>query len=254
VLNHYGDKLTSPSNDSSSHADLYTGLEGAIATLAGISLCARTGRGTHADVSMMATMLNVNERLHAQINDLDNELNEPWALSAPDSPMFRLADDSLVSLITSPIWSPAFSRYCTMMGRNDLRSDARFATPDLRRENYEALMQEVRAWMHTFRSFEELEAQVSGGGGLAVGRVQEPVDAANSEWSVAMEAFYKIAVGDSEVRLPKGPWRFNGKDTGPLFPAANQGAHNKEILQELGVKDSEIQALYERGILREVNA
>ena len=254
VLAHYGENLQSPANDSSSHADLYTGLEGAIAVLAGLNKRASTGKGTHADVSMMATMLNVNERLHAQINTLDNENNEPWALSAPDSPLFKLADGSLVTLITSPVWSPAFSRYCTMMGRNDLKSDPRFLSPDLRRQNHEHLMTEVRSWMHTFRTFEELEAQVSGAGGLAVGRVREPNEALESTWAEAMQPTYEIQVGDRSVRLPKGPWLFDGQDSGALSPAADQGAHNREILLESGLDEGAINDLYVRGILREVKS
>ncbi len=249
VLDHYGDNLKHPLNDSSSHADLYTGLEGAIAALAGLNQCARTAKGTHADVSMMATMLNVNERLHAQINSMDNEMNEPWALSAPDSPMFELADGSLVTLITSPVWSPAFSRYCTMMGRNDLRGDARFLTPDLRRQHHDELMTEIRAWMHTFRTFEELEAQVSGGGGLAVGRVRQPHEALESTWAEVMQPTYSVEVGEHTVRLPKGPWLFDGQDSGALTVAADQGTHNKEILREVGLDESTITRLYERGIL-----
>ena len=252
VLEHFGDNLNTPANDSSSHADLYTGLEGAIATLAGLTKCARTGKGTHADVSMMATMLNVNERLHAQINELDNELNEPWALSAPHSPMFELADGSLVTLITSPIWSPAFGRYCTMMGRNDLRADPRFQTPDLRREHYDELMAEVRSWMHTFRTFEELEVQVSGGGGLAVGRVRQASEAVESVWAEEMQPIYEVDVGDHKVRLPKGPWLFDGQDSGALPAAAMQGAHNREVLAEAGVDDAIVDSLYERGILYEM--
>ena len=254
VLERYGENLNTPANDSSSHADLYTGLEGAIATLAGLNKAARSGKGTHADVSMMATMLNVNERLHAQINDLDNDMNEPVALSAPDSPMFELADGSLVTLITSPIWSPAFSRYCTMMGRNDLRKDPRFRTPDLRRENHLALMAEVRNWMHTFRTFEELEAQVSGGGGLAVGRVRQPSEAVESVWAEAMQPTYEIEVGEHTVRLPKGPWIFDGQDSGALAPAVKQGTHNREVLREAGIDEATINGLYEREILWEVSS
>ena len=63
-LAHYGKNLTEPVNDSSSHADLYTGLQGAIAALAGLNERTQTGKGTHADVSMIATMQSVNERIH----------------------------------------------------------------------------------------------------------------------------------------------------------------------------------------------
>ena len=173
-LTHYGKNLTKPVNDSSSHADLYTGLQGAIAALAGLNERTKTGKGTHADVSMMATMLSVNERLHGLINELENADDEPWALSAPESPIFELADGSLATIVTSPVWSTSFIRFCTMMGRNDLRGDKRFLTPELRRKNYDHLMEEVQGWIRTFRTFEELEAQVSGGGGLAIGKIRTP--------------------------------------------------------------------------------
>ncbi len=252
-LSHYGASLEKPKNDSSSHADLYTGLHGAIAALAALNMKARTGQGTHADVSMMATMLNVNERLHAQINELENEQNEPWALSAPDSPIFSLSDGSLVTLTTSPVWTPAFSRYCTMMGRNDLRFDPRFSSPDLRRKNEQELMLEVQSWMSTFRSFEELEAQVSGGGGLAVGRIRHPKEALKTEWAEAMDPTYEVEIGEKKVRLPKGPWLFDGRDSGALFPAVKQGAHNREVLEEVGMDASSIEQLYERGVLHKID-
>ena len=243
-LTNYGKNLTKPVNDSSSHADLYTGLQGAIAALAGLNERTKTGKGTHADVSMMATMLSVNERLHGLINELENADDEPWALSAP------LADGSLATIVTSPVWSTSFIRFCTMMGRNDLRGDKRFLTPELRRKNYDHLMEEVQGWIRTFRTFEELEAQVSGGGGLAIGKIRTPAEALETEWAVAMEPTYEVSVGEETIRLPKGPWRFNGRDSGALPAAPKQGADNREILQEIGIGDASIDELYRLGILQ----
>ena len=249
-LTHYGKNLTKPVNDSSSHADLYTGLQGAIAALAGLNERTKTGKGTHADVSMMATMLSVNERLHGLINELENVDDEPWALSAPESPIFELADGTLATIVTSPVWSTSFIRFCTMMGRNDLRGDKRFLTPELRRKNYDHLMEEVQGWIRTFRTFEELEAQVSGGGGLAIGKIRTPAEALETEWAVAMEPTYEVSVGEETIRLPKGPWRFNGRDSGALPAAPKQGADNREILQEIGIDDASVDELYRLGILQ----
>ena len=249
-LTHYGKNLTKPVNDSSSHADLYTGLQGAIAALAGLNERTKTGKGTHADVSMMATMLSVNERLHGLINELENADDEPWALSAPESPIFELADGSLATIVTSPVWSTSFIRFCTMMGRNDLRGDKRFLTPELRRKNYDHLMEEVQGWIRTFRTFEELEAQVSGGDGLAIGKIRTPAEALETEWAVAMEPTYEVSVGEETIRLPKGPWRFNGRDSGALPAAPKQGADNREILQEIGIDDASVDELYRLGILQ----
>ena len=252
-LAHYGKNLIKPVNDSSSHADLYTGLQGAIAALAGLNERAQTGKGTHADVSMMATMLSVNERIHGQINELENADDEPWALSAPESPIFELADGSLVTIVTSPVWSTSFVRFCTMMGRNDLRADQRFLTPELRRKNFVDLMEEVQGWIRTFRTFEELEVQVSGGGGLAIGKIRTPTEVLDTEWAIAMKPTYEVVIGEQTIRLPKGPWRFNGRDTGALPLASTQGADNREVLREIGISESSIDELYKLGILHELS-
>lgn len=248
-LRHYGDRLRRPTTDSASHADLYTGLHGAIAVLAGLHRRRTGGDGVHADVSMMATMLSVNERLHAEINDLDAH-DEPLALGAPESPMFTLADGTLVTIASTPIWTGAFLRYCGMMGRNDLRTDPRFATPALRRQHASELLGEVRAWMSSFRTFEELEAQVSGAGRLAIGKVRTSAEALDTDWAAAVEPTYEVTAGSATVRLLKGPWRFDGEGSRPLPVAAAQGAHNEAVLHELGLSPSEIESLTARRILR----
>ncbi|MEM7099435.1 MAG: CoA transferase [Pseudomonadota bacterium] len=247
-LDHFGDKLTEPTTDWASHADVYTGLEGAIAALAGLNRRHITGTGVHADVSMMATMLAVNERLHAQINELDAQ-DEPLALGAPESPMFELGDGTLVTIAASPVSSGVFMRYCGMMGRNDLRRDPRFLTAVLRRENLPALLQEIQSWMRSFRSFEELEYQVSGAGGLAVGKVRTAGELLETDWADVANPTYTSEVGDHTLRLPKGPWLFDGEDTGELTPAASRGQHNREILTQAGIDEVTITAWEEAGIL-----
>ena len=247
-LDHFGDTLKKPTTDWASHADVYTGLQGAIAVLAGLNQRNASEKGVHADVSMMATMLAVNERLHAQINELDAE-GEPLALGAPESPIFELADGTLVTIAAPPISPVVFLRYTGMMGRNDLQLDERFTTPELRRVNIKALLAEVQGWMRTFRSFEELEYQVSGAGGLAVGKVRTSAAVLTTEWAEEVQPTYTVLVGNQEIRLPKGPWKFNGQDTGALSPAAKKGKHNHEILAELGIDESTIREWEERRIL-----
>ena len=59
---HYGDALNEWRTDSLSHADVYSGLQAAIAILAAIHHRDRTGRGQYIDVAMAATLIAVNER------------------------------------------------------------------------------------------------------------------------------------------------------------------------------------------------
>ena len=247
-LQHFGENLARPVTDWASHADVYTGLEGVIGVLAALNEVHRNGRGAHVDVSMMRTMLAVNERLHAQINALE-DTGEPLALGAPESPIFEMPDGSIVTIAASPVSTGVFYKYCAMMGRNDLRLDPRFKTPALRRKNYDALEAEIQAWVSTFRTFEELEQQVSGLGGLAAGRVRTASELMGTAWALDDQPTYSVSVGNSELTLPKGPWKFNGQDSKLLSAAVDRGQNNSEVLRGFGIDEQTISDWEARGIL-----
>ncbi|MEH2560937.1 CaiB/BaiF CoA transferase family protein [Bradyrhizobium sp. AZCC 2289] len=180
VEDHFGGALSEPMNDACSHADIYTGLQGVIGILAALQHRNRTGEGQHIDVSMAATMLSVNERAGSQLSGIDTN-GEPIALSANESHIFKLPDGNRLTIAASPIFSPMFARYCAMMRRNDLLSDPRYATANLRREHLSSLLEEVRVWLLTFTDLQELQAQVSEAG-LACGMIRTVNEFAKSEW------------------------------------------------------------------------
>ena len=103
--------------------------------------------------------------------------------------------------------------------------------------------------MRSFRSFEELEYQVSSAGGLAVGKVRTAADLLESDWAKSADPTYTSLVGDQEIRLPKGPWLFNGRDSGALSAAAPRGANNHEVLSEVGFDEATLRAWEDAGIL-----
>jgi CoA:oxalate CoA-transferase len=245
---HYGfgsDKLM---NDACSHADVYTGLQGAIAVLAALNHRNRTGEGQHVDVSMAATMLAVNERAGAQLSGVDTA-GEPPALSAPESHIFRLPDGRQLTIAASPIYTPMFVRYCSMMRRTDLLLDSRFSTAPLRRQNLDALLGEVRAWILTFGDLEELQAQVSEAG-LAVGVVRTTNELAESEWAAEWGAIVNIDDrSGGTMRMPGPPWRFSDATLPPPGIPAFQGEHNVELLTEHNVDPELIEELRQRRVL-----
>ncbi|WP_233889779.1 CaiB/BaiF CoA transferase family protein [Paraburkholderia flagellata] len=235
-------------NDACSHADVYTGLHGVIAVLSALQQRNRTGEGQHVDVSMAATMLAVNERAGAQLSGVDTN-GEPPALSATESHIFRMPDGRHVTIAASPIYTPMFIRFCSMMRRTDLLLDPRFATAHLRRQNLDALLAEVRAWILTFTDLDELQAQVSEQG-LAIGVVRTTNELADSEWAAEWGAIVEIddRTGGT-MRMPGPPWRFSGATLpAPGIPAF-QGEHNVELLTEREVDPALIQELRERRIL-----
>jgi len=246
---HYAEVQDELLNDSCSHADVYTGLQGVIAVLAALHHRQSTGKGQHVDVSMAATMLSANERAGALMSGLDTN-GEPVALSAPESPIFDLPDGRKLTIASSPIFTPTFLNYCAMMRRVDLMSKPEYATAELRRKNLKSLLDEVRSWILTFTDLDELQAQVSEAG-LAIGVVRSTAELAQSEWAAHWGAVVEVDDrSGGKLRMPGAPWRFGSSvlpEPGiPYF----QGESNEQVLEELGWSPAQTQALYAEGALR----
>ena len=247
IKRHYGDTLTAVENDAYNHADVYTGLQGVIATLAALAHRDRTGEGQHVDVAMVSTMLAVNDRVSYELSGIDVE-GEPLALSAPESPVFELPDGRLITIAASPVSTFVFQRYCAMMRRNDLLLDIRFITPEFRRTNWSDLHAEIRAWVLTFRTIEELEAQVSEAG-LAVGTIRTVTEIAESEWAAERGAIREVDDrSGGTARVPAPPWKFSSSTLPDAGLPPFQGEHNAEVLGELGIDADTVRDLHERGI------
>jgi CoA:oxalate CoA-transferase len=248
VQDHFGEALLEPRGDSCSHADVYTGLQGVIAVLSALHHRNRTGEGQHVDVSMAATMLSVNERAGAMLSEIDTD-GEPIALSANESHIYELSDGTQLTIASSPIYSPMFTRYCAMMRRNDFLVDPRYATAKSRRENLAPLLAEVRAWLATFDDLDELQAQVSEAG-LAVGRVRTVNEFADSDWVKEWKAV--VDVDDRNggtLRMPGNPWIFSSSELPAPGAPAFQGEHNEEILGELCMPEDQIRDMQQRNVL-----
>ena len=245
---HYGDALTRTENDAYNHADVYTGLQGVIATLAALAHRNQTGEGQHVDVAMVSSLLSVNDRVSYELSDIDVE-GEPLALSAPESPVIELPDGRKITIAASPVSTFVFQRYCAMMRRNDLLLDPRFINAQFRRDNWEDLLAEIRSWVLTFRTIEELEAQVSEAG-LAVGTIRSVSEIAESEWAVERGAIREVEDrSGGTARVPAPPWIFSNCELPDAGLPPFQGEHNTELLRSLGLSEVEIKELETAGVL-----
>ena len=245
---HYGDALTRTENDAYNHADVYTGLQGVIATLAALAHRNQTGEGQHVDVAMVSSLLSVNDRVSYELSDIDVE-GAPLALSAPESPVIELPDGRKITIAASPVSTFVFQRYCAMMRRNDLLLDPRFINAQFRRDNWEDLLAEIRSWVLTFRTIEELEAQVSEAG-LAVGTIRSVSEIAESEWAVERGAIREVEDrSGGTARVPAPPWIFSNCELPDAGLPPFQGEHNTELLRSLGLSEVEIEKLEATGVL-----
>jgi crotonobetainyl-CoA:carnitine CoA-transferase CaiB-like acyl-CoA transferase len=237
--------------DSLSHADVYSGLHAAIAILAGLHHRDRTGEGQYIDVAMAAVMLSINERVHVDLGREDLGA-EPPILGATDAVFFTGPDGQTFVSPMSLVGSLSFRFYLAAMRRPDLADDPRFATPQARARNLDALHAIVQEWIWTFDDMASLDAQLDEAK-IPTGRMRTVGGLAKSAWAKRWVATRTVPDRNGgEITVPGRPWHFSdhgGEDTESERRPARRGEHNEEVLAELGYDPAEIESLRRRGVL-----
>jgi crotonobetainyl-CoA:carnitine CoA-transferase CaiB-like acyl-CoA transferase len=247
-IRHYGDVLGEPRTDSLSHADVYAGLQAAIAILAALHHRETTGIGQYIDVAMAATLMAVNERAHVDLNDADLGA-EPAILGATDCPFFIGPGGEHFTVATSLVGSRTFPSYLRAMRRADLADDPRFATAAARQMHFAELHRIVQTWIITFRDIAALDAQLDEAK-IALGEVRTLKKLSEMEWAGYWGAVQEVSDRNGgSYRLPGRPWRFSREELAPLGDPAFQGEHNRTVLVELGFSDEQIDGYFGSGAL-----
>jgi crotonobetainyl-CoA:carnitine CoA-transferase CaiB-like acyl-CoA transferase len=247
-LRHFGGNLEAPQTDALSHADVYAGLQAAIAVLAALRQRETTGRGQHIDVAMAATIMAINERAHVDLSGLEIG-DEPAILGATDGSFFRGPDGETFVSAISLVGTITFRFFMAAMRRPDLGQDPRFATPRARRANLEALKAIVQAWIYSFADLAALDAQLDEAK-IAIGEIRSLQEVADSEWSEYWTATHRVSDRNGgEFRLPGRPWKFSAAELDAPGEPALQGEHNAEICALLGLGPQEVERLSESGAL-----
>jgi crotonobetainyl-CoA:carnitine CoA-transferase CaiB-like acyl-CoA transferase len=247
-LRHFGDSLAAPRTDALSHADVYAGLQATVAVLAALAKREKTGRGQYIDVAMAAVLLSTNERAHLDIAGVDTGA-EPGILGATDGPFFTGPGGERFVAAQSLVGSLTFPNYLRAMRRPDLAQDPRFASAELRRQNYAELHALVQTWILTFRDLGALDAQLDESK-IAIGQIRSTQELCESEWGEYWGAVRTVSDRrGGNYKLHGHPWRFSDDDlpADPREPAF-RGEHNAEVLAGLGLSASQIQAHTRRGM------
>jgi crotonobetainyl-CoA:carnitine CoA-transferase CaiB-like acyl-CoA transferase len=235
--------------DSLSHADVYSGLHAAIAILAALHHRDRTGEGQYVDVAMAAVMLAINERVHVDLSGEDLGAERP-ILGATDAAFFTGPDRETFESAMSLVGSVSFRLYLAAMRRPDLADDPRFATPEARVQNLDALRAIVQEWIWTFDDMASLDAQFDEAK-IATGRIRTVRGLAWTEWAQQWVATRTVPDRNGGgITVPGRPWHFSDDDgVEPERWPARRGEHNEEVLAELGYEPAEIDTLRRRGVL-----
>ena len=135
------------------------------------------------------------------------------------------------------------------MRRADLADDPRFATAVGRRAHFTELHRIVQTWILTFPDIGALDAQLDEAK-IALGEVRSLKKLTEMEWAEYWGAVQEVSDRNGGTyRLPGRPWRFSREQLEPLGDPAFQGGHNREVFDELGLSEGEIDGYISSGAL-----
>lgn len=238
-----------PTKVGAPYIDYATGMNAAMAVMAGLLEVQRTGTSVQVDIAMLDTALMLMASLMSQHLSADwvptQNGNEAWSAS-PSSGAFETADGMLMLAANN---DAQFHKLCKAMKREDILEDPRWQSPDVRAENGDSLRETLnQAFLtDTAAHWEKLLEKAD----VPAARVRG-LDEVLAEPQVrARELTSEIRVEGHEgtIHIPTMSFKANGKNTPPRNPPSPLGADTEEVLRAAGISNERLIALREAGVI-----
>jgi formyl-CoA transferase len=206
----------------------------------------RTGEGSYVTTSLLAsgvwaTAVAIQGALvDATFYPLHDRLNPPNATLN----VYKSQDDSWFVIVLTPDKWPALAKG---IGRPDLLTDARFATPAQIVANSKALTailddalgsQPIAHWREVFEQ-----------GHITYGAVRAPLEVVSDPQLRANDIVVPLEGAGGKLQLTiSSPLKVHGIDKVPARRAPEIGEHNDEVLRDIGFAAGEIDGFRTSGV------
>jgi crotonobetainyl-CoA:carnitine CoA-transferase CaiB-like acyl-CoA transferase len=239
-----GEPGTPPARMGLSIIDYMTGITTAVAVLSSLIGVMKSGRGGDIDVSLFDVALH---QLTYPGSWYLNEGHRTERLPRSSHPsavpvqLLRTSDGWIfVMCMTEKFWQALLGK----LGRVDLASDVRFATPDARRRNRDELT-EVLDCEFLRRTTQQWLERLQGA--LPAAPVYDLAQALDNPYASAIGMVRALPhPARPDFRVLANPIKLGGLRL-PSKRAPGLGEHTDYLLREAGYSDAEIAALRERG-------
>ncbi|WP_439813889.1 CaiB/BaiF CoA transferase family protein [Zavarzinia sp. CC-PAN008] len=207
----------------------------------------RTGKGMKVTSSLLANGLWSNScMLQAQMMGASFYPRVPREETSNAMVSIYECADGRWFVLAGVVEARDFARLADAIGRPELKSDARFATPEARRENAPALLKIFEGVFRT-RPWAEWRS-VLDANGITFGVIAQFADIA-SDPQVVGNGMLRPLADAPEIKVVDSPIGIEGVSKVPPRRPPGQGEHNEEILAALGFSDSERSRLKASGAL-----
>lgn len=239
----------SPTKVGAPYIDYATGMNAAMAVMAGLLEVQRTKQAVQIDVAMLDTALMLMASLMSQHLSADwkptQNGNEAWSAS-PSSGAFATADGMLMLAANN---DAQFRKLCQAMERADILNDQRWHTGKARSENGKSLREVLnQAFLtKTATQWEDVLAQAD----VPAAKVRglDEVLAEDQVRARQLTSEFLVDGYDRPVHVPTMSFKANGANNAPQTPPAILGADTEEVLGSVGISPEQIQALRDAGVI-----
>jgi crotonobetainyl-CoA:carnitine CoA-transferase CaiB-like acyl-CoA transferase len=246
VMSVTGDQRSAPLRVGYPVCDTVGGMTAAFAICAALVEALTRGRGRMVDVSMLESTLAtmgwvVSNYLNA--GTVPKPIGNENFTAAP-SGTFHTAD-GLLNIAANETYQ--YEKLCDLLGRPELKTDARFADRDIRKGNRDAINREIQQVLLTRGAAEWEQLMIEAG--VPAGRVLSVPEILAHPHVTGRRFITKFDQSEGAQILTGGGFQLSEAEAIPPGPAPLLSQHTEAWLQKLGYSDDKIQQLRANGVI-----